>query len=302
MKFLFISVAILLLMLSAAGVYTNQLYQSAQDTVNTTMQEDLDRNGGSERRIHEVSLEDNDAASFLLLGTDGEGSHDRGRSDTIMVATMNPEEASLKMVNIPRDTRVEIPGRPGKDKINHAYAYGGSDLAMETTERFLDVPIDYVIRVNMDGFTSLVDAVGGVNVYNDFHFEQDHYEFHKGNIDLDGDQALAYTRMRKDDPQGDSGRNERQQQVVEGIIDEGASFQSVTRIEEIIDSLGDNIRTNLDFDMMNTLVFDYSHVREDIRSLSIEGSGRMIENIYYLDVPESERSRISDQLNDHLGL
>ncbi|MFP3489657.1 LCP family protein, partial [Staphylococcus sp. SIMBA_130] len=89
--------------------------------------------------------------SILLMGVD-ERENDQGRSDTMIMITVNPNDNSMMMFNIPRDTRTEIIGRGTVEKMNHAYAYGGVEMAMDTVENFLDVPIDYYFKVNMEAF------------------------------------------------------------------------------------------------------------------------------------------------------
>ena len=84
--------------------------------------------------------------------------------------TVNPTEQSTKMISIPRDTLTELIGRDKKDKINHAYAFGGTAMAVTSIENLLDIPIDYVAMINMEGFESIVDAVGGISVTNEFRF------------------------------------------------------------------------------------------------------------------------------------
>lgn len=88
------------------------------------------------------------------------------------------------MVSIPRDTRTEIVGKGTTDKINHAYAFGGVDMAVNTVEKFLDVPVDYYVQVNMESFKDIVDAVGGVTVNNDLNFDYDGYSFKKESLRL----------------------------------------------------------------------------------------------------------------------
>lgn len=301
LKKVLITIGLLFLVVIAGiGAYGYSIYQSAQDTVNSKMHEELDREPSSKRPF-EVNIDEKDPLSFLLLGTDAREGQ-RGRSDTIIVTTVNPNDDSMKMLSIPRDTRTEIIGRGFHDKINHAYAFGGSEMAADTVENFLDIPIDYVVRVNMDGFVEMVDAVGGVTVDNAFSFSSGSYSFNEGPVTLDGDRALAYTRMRRNDPQGDFGRNIRQQQVVNAIISEGASFSSVTRVGDILEGLGNNVRTNLTFQDMTTLMMDYTSARRHTESLSIEGSGTRIDGIWYLEVPEEERLRVSGTLQEHLGL
>ncbi|WP_317951459.1 LCP family glycopolymer transferase, partial [Rossellomorea marisflavi] len=169
-----------------------------------TMNEDIDR-PRSDKRTEEVKFDKKHPFSVLLLGVD-ERAGDKGRSDTMIVVTVNPHEKTTKMLSIPRDTLVDIVGRGTRDKINHAYAFGGVEMSMDTVEEFLDIPIDYYAKINMEGFKDIVNAVGGVTVNNDFTFSSGGYTFNEGQLSLNGEKALAYTRMRKQDPRGDFGR------------------------------------------------------------------------------------------------
>ncbi|SES42769.1 LCP family protein [Salipaludibacillus aurantiacus] len=299
-KALIILGSIMLVFLLAVGGYAFYLYKSVQSTIDSQMHTALDRDK-TDKRDMEVNMDDREPLSFLLLGVDAEDSVS-GRTDTIMVVTVNPDDESMRMVSIPRDTRMEIAGRGTQDKVNHAYAFGGADMAIATVENYLDIPIDYFLTVNMDGFKEMVDSVGGVTVYNDFSFRQSGYEFDEGELFLDGDQALAYARMRKEDSRGDLGRNDRQRQIVNGMIKEGAQLSSVTRAESILDALGNNMMTNLTFDKMIKLQQNYRDARHNQETMEIEGSGERIDGIWYLQVPDNERERISSELRAHLGL
>ncbi|PYZ96015.1 LytR family transcriptional regulator [Alteribacter lacisalsi] len=301
-KFFLITGLIMLLIIGSIAGYGFYMYQSVQGTVNNQMHVDVDREK-SEKRELEVDIEEKEPLSFLLLGVDtDEVRGERGRTDTIMVVTVNPSDESMKMLSIPRDTRTEMVGRDFDDKINHAYAFGGPEMAMATVENFLDIPIDYFMTVNMDGFQEMVDALGGVTVNNSFAFRQNSYEFAEGEIQLDGSQALAYTRMRNSDPQGDLGRNARQREVLTAMIHEGAHFSSITRAGDILDALGNNIRTDLTFDKMVKIQSNYREARHNSETLEIAGSGSRIDNVWYYIVDEDERQRVSGELRTHLGL
>ena len=91
--------------------------------------------------------------------------------------TLNPNNDSMYMFNIPRDTRTEIIGSGTVEKMNHAYAYGGIEMTMDTVENFLDVPIDYYFKVNMEAFEDVVAALNGVTVDNPFAFDYEGYSF-----------------------------------------------------------------------------------------------------------------------------
>lgn len=138
----------------------------------------------------------------------------------MILVTVNPALKSMKMLSIPRDTRTEIVGKGTIEKINHAYAHGAPAMAMDSVENLFNVNIDHYVSINMEGFKELIDALGGVTVNNNFAFSSGGYDFPEGQQFLSGDEALAYTRMRKEDPQGDFGRAARQREIVQAVIKE----------------------------------------------------------------------------------
>jgi LCP family protein required for cell wall assembly len=299
-KVMIILGSLFLVSLLAVGGYGFYLYKSVQTTVNSSMHTELNREKPDLREFV-VNMEAREPVSFLLLGVDAEESTS-GRTDTMMVVTVNPDDESMRMVSIPRDTRMDIPGLGKQDKVNHAFAFGGPDMAIAAIENYLDIPIDYFLTVNMDGFQEMVDALGGVSVQNELVFSQNGHEFNEGELFLNGDQALAYARMRKEDPRGDLGRNERQRQIVHGMIKEGAQLSSITRAQSILDALGNNIMTNLTFDNMVSLQQNYMSATRNQETLELTGTGDMIDGVWYLIVPEEERLQLSGELRTHLGL
>ncbi|MEH7306812.1 polyisoprenyl-teichoic acid--peptidoglycan teichoic acid transferase TagU [Neobacillus drentensis] len=298
-KWVRVTGTILLIMLIGGGIYGSTVYNSLKTAV-ASMQQPIERKH-SEKRKEAVSLKAKDPFSVLMLGVD-EREGDRGRSDTMIVLTVNPNKNSIKMLSIPRDTRTEIIGKGKQDKINHAYAFGGIPMAMDTVENFLDIPIDYYIEVNMQGFTGMVDAVGGVKVNNDLDFKQDGYHFPKGELTLNGKKALSYTRMRKQDPRGDFGRQERQRQIIEGVVKEGASLSSLTKFSDIFSVLGKNVKTNLTFDQMVAIQKGYKDVATSIEQMELKEEGTRIDNIYYGLVSEEEKQRVQNELKSQLDL
>lgn len=292
-----VSGIILLAIILVLAGYVGYLYFSVSSTVNNQMHEDVDRT--TEKRP--VDMKENEPLAFLVLGTDERGT-ERGRTDTIIIITVNPELGSMKMVSIPRDTRTTIVGKGIEDKINHAHAFGGVPMAIATVESYLDIPIDYYMKVNMEGFKDIVDAVGGVTVNNKFAFTQSKIHFPEGEQRLNGEQALAYVRMRKKDPRGDFGRNDRQKEVIAAIIKESIQISSIPKLTSIIGAVGQNVRTDINFDELKVLQANYGHTYKNIDTLQLVGSGKRINNIYYLVVPEAERARVSGELREHLGL
>ncbi len=286
-----------LLLLVAGGIYAYSVYSNFTTTLDT-MHEPVEREQPSVERTDIVEFDQQDPFSVLLLGVD-EREDDRGRSDTMVVMTVNPETQSTKMVSIPRDTYTEIIGRGTTDKINHAYAFGGIEMSMNTTENLLDIPIDYVVQVNMEGFEDIVDAVDGVTVNNSLAFDN----FPEGEIELNGEQALDYVQMRKQDPRGDFGRQDRQKQVIQGIMRKGASINSLWNYKDIFDALGQNVRTNMTFDEMVDVQRNYQDAVTNVDQMIVEdGYGETINGIWYYMMDDAELAEIQSTLKEHLEL
>jgi polyisoprenyl-teichoic acid--peptidoglycan teichoic acid transferase len=237
--------------------------------------------------------------SILLMGVD-QRPGDVGRSDTLMVMTLNPQTKETQMVSIPRDTRVDIPGK-GIHKINAAYAYGGTTLAKDTINQFLNVPVDYYIRINMEGLVSLVDAVGGVDVNNDISWHDEGYykkgfDYHKGMLHMDGKEALGFVRMRHLDPRGDFGRNKRQRDVIKAVVDKAMTLGGVSKFNDILTSVQGNVRTNLDFNDMTYIAENYKNCRATMNTYEMKGQGTTINGIYYLVVNNQEKQKVHQMI------
>lgn len=288
----------LFIILILGGIYGFTVYKSFNSAV-ATMHEPLDNNQSKEKQPE--ALEKKEPFSVLMLGVD-EREGDSGRSDTMIVLTVNPNNNSVKMLSIPRDTMTEIVGKGKEDKINHAYAFGGVQMSVDTVENFLDIPIDYYVKINMEGFKDIIDTVGGINVENDLAFKVEAFSFPAGKIHLNGEEALAFIRMRYDDPNGDFGRQERQRQVIQAVIKEGASISSLSKAPDIFQAIGSNVKTNLTFEEMISIQKNYKEAGKNIEQLTIQSEGKMIENIYYGMVTLAEQKRIQDELKAQLEM
>ncbi|GIP62939.1 transcriptional regulator LytR [Virgibacillus pantothenticus] len=283
-----IPLAIILVLILGAGGYAFSIYNNAKSTVNDKINEPIDT---IDTKVAKKKVKATESLNILLLGID-ERDGDRGRSDALVVLSLNPKEDTMQLVSIPRDTRTTIVGKGIQDKINHAYAYGGADMSVATVENFLNIDLDYYVRMNMEGLEELVDQLGTIQVDNEVEWDDGQYQFTKGPVELDGDKMMHFVRMRKQDPAGDFGRTERQRKVIEGIIDKGARVGSVNKINGVIDVLGNNMATNMDFDDMKDLLFGYTDVRKNVNSYMMQGSGTKIEGVYYYMVPEEEVSKV----------
>lgn len=274
------------------GVWATLIYNDAKKTVNEKMHQPIDV---IDRDVSKKKVKAKEKLNILMLGIDAE-TGDAGRSDSIIVMTLRPDTDSMQLISIPRDTRTLIVGKGIEDKINHAYAFGGEEMAIATVENFLGIDIDYHVRMNMSGLKELIDELGGVTVTNDVEWQDGGHQFHTGPVDLDGEKALAYVRMRKKDPSGDFGRAKRQRQVVESIIKKGANVASIGSINNTIDILGNNMATSLDFDDMKRMLTGYMTTRHNIDSYQIQGEGTMLNGIYYYVVPEEEVQHVHNMI------
>lgn len=227
--------------------------------------------------------------SVLLLGIDSGslGRTEVGRSDVMMVMTLNPNTNHITLTSIPRDTYVEIVGQGIMDKINHAYAFGGIEMSRTTVEQFLDIPIDHYVVVNMAGLSELIDQVGGVEVIPPTSFSISSYNFIEGQaITLDGEMALAYVRERYTSG-GDYGRQERQRQLVTAIIRQISNSKNIFNLKNIFYSLNENIKTDFDLMTLMGLYQVFNRNIDTIATYQISGYPQMINQIYY-EVPDAE--------------
>ena len=256
--------------------------------------------------LREKEIKDNDSFSVLLLGIDN-GAYGRGtevgRSDTMLVVTVNEKLGKTTIVSIPRDSYTEIIGYGTNDKINHAYAFGQEKMSINSVQNMLNLPIDYYVTVDMGGLMGLVDAVGGLDITPVLTFTYEGESFTEG-VDrhVDGEAALRYARMRYDDPEGDMGRQKRQQYVIQKLVEKLLNITSVTRYEEILKTLENSVRTNFTLDKLLSIKNNYPKALKNFESDKISGSGTMIGGVYYFVVPEEERLRISNVLRESLDL
>ncbi|MGX7150970.1 LCP family protein [Enterococcus ureasiticus] len=236
--------------------------------------------------------------SVLIMGIDtGDfGRTDIGRSDTMMVATVNQKKKETLLMSVPRDTYTEISGKGFPDKINHAYAFGGAAMAMDTTENLLNIPIHYYIWLNMKGMSDLVDVLGGITVMNPTAFTYAKFDYPVGELKMGGLEALQYTRMRKEDPRGDYGRQERQRIVLEAISKKLLNLSNVTKYQSILNVLGENMQTNLTLEEMRDIEQNYHSALVNIRGDYMQGEGAMIDGGSYQLIPEAELSRVQKEL------
>lgn len=308
-KKLAIRITLLIILITLLGVVGYGIF--LQKKVNNAVSgayEALDDRLKSELREEAVEpLKDN--VSILFIGVDdsdmrkGTGN---SRSDALLLATLNNESKTVKLLSIPRDSYVYDPGRKRKDKITHAHAFGGTEGTIHTVENMLEVPIDYYVKMNFNAFIDIVDAVGGIDVevpYDHIELDEDDQltiELKKGVQHLDGRHALALARTRKLD--SDVERGKRQQLILEAIMKNALSIKSVTKYGDVIDAVGDNMKTDMTMNEMKSFLEYVKGGLPEITMLNLVGEDDWSNGPYYWQLDEKELKATIQELKEHLEL
>ena len=196
------------------------------------------------------------------------------------MATVNPKEENMKLISIPRDTLITLPDGT-TEKINAAFATGGAPLAREIIGEYLDIPIQFYATMDFRGLVELVDAVDGITIDSNLEFTQSDYmdgstpvHIQGGLQTLDGAEALAYARMRKEDPEGDFGRQKRQQEVMMEVLDELVSFDTIANLSGVLNAIQPHLTTNATSNQMLAIAGNYASAAGNIEQLSLDGAAR----------------------------
>lgn len=306
-----VKVFLLFTILLFAGITTYASYLIIQaKNVSSEIYEPLERDTEETLQDKLSSIQTNDEPfSVLIAGIDDEDGGKYGRSDVLLVATVNPKKETISMVSIPRDSYVYIPELDYYDKINHAYANGGIRYTIETVEELLDIPLDYYVTTNFQGFEDIVDSLGGIDIDVPFTFTTQlsgslkHFTFEEGNMSVNGNQALAYVRMRKQDPRGDLGRNERQQDVIKEILSETTKVSSIPKFDNILQDVKGAVRTNIPSTQYLEFLKIYREFGNvEINQLTLQGYDNTQEGVYYYGLEEDSLAEIQKTLKKELDL
>jgi LCP family protein required for cell wall assembly len=190
-----------------------------------------------------------DAQNILFIGSDARAGLAGARSDVIVLMHVAGDRKTVTLVHFPRDLYVDVPGH-GKDKINAAFAYGGAPLLVRTLQNLVGVPIDHVAITNFDGFKNMTNAVGGVNVYVEESSVSGGYTFSKGYQEMNGEQALAFVRERKQLSEGDISRGRRQQAFIKALLLKALSRDVLTnpvKLAQFVDAGTKNLIVDQEF-------------------------------------------------------
>lgn len=288
--------------------YATYLYIKADSVLSDSYEAD----GREKSELRDEMVDPNvDNVSVLIMGVDASNVRENSKSsrtDTLMVATLNKDDKSVKLLSIPRDSYVYIPEVGYETKINHAHAYGGTKATIDTVENLLDIPIDYYVKVNFEAFIDVVDAVDGISVDVPYEFTEQDSKDKAGAIhllpgvqDLDGEQALALARTRKLD--NDVERGKRQQEIIKSVINKAVSVNSVLKYDDIIEAVGSNMTTNMTFSEMKSFIsYGTKGKNLNFETLTLEGVDYQPSNTYYWKVDEVALDETQKTLKKHLDI
>lgn len=222
-----------------------------------------------------VELPQDVGMNILFVGSDTRPG-DVGRSDVMVLAHITEARDAVYLTHFPRDLYVEIPGR-GKNKINAAYAFGGTSLLVETMQNLLGVQIDHVAKTDFEGFQRMTDAVGGVQVYAEESSSRGNIQ--EGWNDLDGERALLFVRERYELSEGDISRGYRQQAFIKALMLKSLSREVITNpitLAQFVDAATQNLVVDeaLDLNEMRKLAFSMTGIRSsDVQFITAPFSG-----------------------------
>ena len=263
-------------------------------------------------------IAENKPMTILLMGVDtGSGSREDqwvGNSDTMILVTVNPQTRETTIMSLERDilTNITQDGETVQAKLNAAYAQGGAELAIKTIQDLMNIHIDRYAMINMKGLVQLVDKVGGITVNNPFDFdisiEENEPEYTAkippGRQEIDGEQALVYSRMRYQDPEGDYGRQKRQREVIEKIIKKVLTLDGLSNYQGIIEAVSDNMQTNISLDTNSLMhLMGYRDALKNIRMEQLKGEdATLADGGSYQIVTSEHLLKMQNILRKSLGL
>ncbi|MEC0243852.1 LCP family protein [Paenibacillus dokdonensis] len=289
---IYISIAVILLLVAgSAFAFRKQLAVMAFDVflskrVESSLQKSyqpLESKDNTPSKPAEPVVYENKPFSVMLLGSD-QRKDEPARSDTLIYAVVRPKDSKVLLISIPRDTYTEIIGKGKKDKITHAYAFGGQQMSKDTIEAFLGKKVDYYATINFQGLKDAVNALGGVELPIQKDIVNKGYDHEKFTVKANkpiytGEEALNYVRYRED---SDFNRTKRQQVFLDAVANRMLHLNQISKIPELLDIMGDNFQT----DMQPKFIIDLAKQvltgsEAQISSYTIMGEGMKIDGIYY---------------------
>lgn len=299
-KILKVAIITLIFLIFLVGCLAFFVYNRAQNTEKHIYKP----SGAKVERNADQLLKEKKPVSILFMGTDTDfdGRTYKGRSDSMMIITLNPAKKETNIISIPRDMKVKLPDFPqySPSKINAAYTYGGPKESINSIQQHFNIPIDYYVTLSLGGLKKAVDKVGGVDVISPLTFTRDGYHYVKGQkVHLNGKLAMGFTQMRYDDPNNDYGRQYRQRLVLQALMKKTVSYKTILN-SDFLDTISHNLKTNLTMSDMLQLALHYRQTNENIKSDYAHGTNDNEYGVSFQDVSGNEQQRISNAINNSL--
>lgn len=225
---------------------------------------------------------------------------DLDRSDVNMIMTVNPQTKTILLTSMPRDSYVALHKNGAMDKLTHTGIYGVKET-LNTVSDWFGIQFDYYIKINFTTLVDVVDAIGGIDVYNDVEFNSwimEDYNYPVGKLHLDGIHALYFARERKSFDNEDEKRIANQQKVLKAMLDKCMSSKTILlHYSDLLDAAGDNMKTNMKPSQMNALVKmqlrDFGKWTIKQQAVSGTDAERVVasmssENKYFVSIPDQD--------------
>lgn len=241
--------------------------------------------------------EDADAITILLVGTDRRPEWKTGRADSLNVLRLYPKENLAYLLSIPRDARVEVPGR-GQDKINYSYTLGGPALLIETVENLLDLDVNYYAQVDYVTFQKVVDAIGGVEYYIDKGWYSGEFkvQVRQGTHRRSGIEALADLKSRTF-AMKDVQRVRHQQEFLTAAAKQ--LINSPAQMPQVAEVIADNSKTNMKLTDMYRIGKAFGNKNIDLQVAALPGSAGLFRGVAYAFIDRKAKDTLVSQMKRH---
>lgn len=283
----------------AAGAYASWMYSNLARRIAPSEQEIAPIRQALDTPEAPAEGEVDPAVYVLLLGNDRRPGQGWGRSDSMILARLEPQTGRVSLLSFPRDSRVSIPGH-GSTKIAHATAYGGPALAIKTVKRLTGLPVNHYVQIDFEGFSSMIDAVGGVRVNVDRGaVSPEGVRITAGKQVLSGREALTFARNRKGYADGDFARMRNQQTVLMALGKKIVEPGNIKRLPRVIDSISRHIQTDMSVPDALELASNFRNIsKKTVKSKSAPGRTASIGGGSYVLLDEAKLKAMIEDLED----
>lgn len=277
-KVLVAALILLLVPVLAVGGYLAWLNHVVTNNVKQELLLPDTNNQPTDKNGNVVTQPTGNGQNYLIIGSDAGPGRVGGRSDVMILVHVPADHSQVTLIHFPRDLYVPIPGN-GKNKLNAAYAFGGPPLLVTTMQNMLGIRIDHVAKIGFEGFKSMTDAVGGVDVDVEEPSKDNGYNFTVGTMHMTGDMALAFVRERHQLSQGDISRGRRQLAFIKALMLKTLNkdvLLNPVRLSQFIEAGTSNLTVDqkLDVGTMRSEAFALRDIRGgDIRFITAPFTG-----------------------------